>query len=584
MAVVLALALPAGALAHAKLVGSVPPAGAVLQQQPQSVAFSFSEPVEANFAVIRVFDPQGAEVQVGSPVRSQGQSNALEVALQPNLPEGTYSATYRLISADSYPVSGGVAFSIGAPSSTTTALPGPAATGRAVSVALWADRWLGFAATGIVIGALFFLVWAWRPALAERWAERVGGSQERWARASASFGRRLRLLIGIAVVAGLAASLLALPLQAASAAGTSLWGGFDPDVLDEVVHTRFGTLMLVRAAAWALLGAILLIAAHRRRVPALDRPASPELIALVMLPIASLLVSPALAGHARTQSPRALLFPADVVHVTAMSLWLGGLATLLVAVPAGLRALEAPERRPLLFGSVSRFSGVALASVVAIAVSGVAQAVFEVGSVPALLETGYGRSVLAKSLLLGALIGFGAVNRRRLVPALSRVADAVKSPERIWGLLRRNVRIEVALIAVVLGITAVLVGFAPPSETTSVAASPPQGRVSGRTTIGDVILRYTVDPARVGLNQLNLFLLQPGGRPYTGAKDVRVEVLELPDTGEVPRSVPLELVGPGHYANTATQFDSAGRWSLSVLATGTSQSGSDVAEIQVAIG
>ena len=57
------------------------------------------------------------------------------------------------------------------------------------------------------------------------------------------------------------ASLLALPLQAASAAGTSFAGGLHADVLGEVVHTRFGSLMIVRAAAWALLGAILVVAA-----------------------------------------------------------------------------------------------------------------------------------------------------------------------------------------------------------------------------------------------------------------------------------------------------------------------------------
>ena len=509
------------------------------------------------------------------------ERNGLEVALQPNLPEGTYSATYRLISADSYPVSGGIAFSIGKPSKGAIApLPGQAGTSRATSVALWADRWLGYAAIGIAIGALFFLVWAWRPALAEG----AGGSDERWAQASASFSGRLRLLLGIAVTTGVFASLLALPLQGALATGTSLWGGLDVDVLKEVVHTRFGSLMIARAVAWALLGGILLIAARRRRGAPLARPISAELIALVMLPIGSLLVSPPLVGHARTQSPRALLFPADVVHVTAMSLWLGGLATLAVAVPAATRLLEQPERGRLLTGALSRFSGVALVSVGALAVSGVAQAVFEVGSIRALVDTGYGRAVLAKSLLLGVLIGLGAVNRRRLIPGLRRAAAAAKNPQRIWGSVQRNVRVELVLIAVVLGVTAVLVAYAPPSEAGSVAAPPPQGRVSGRTTIGDVILRYTVDPARVGLNQLNLYLLEAGGRPYTQTKQIRAELLSLPDKGDIPRTIRLERAGPGHYLNSATRFDHAGLWSVKVLATGTSRSGSDVAEIVVAIG
>ena len=141
-----------------------------------------------------------------------------------------------------------------------------------------------------------------------------------------------------------------------------------------------------------------------------------------------------------------------------------------------------------------------------------------------------------------------------------------------------------ALIAVVLGVTAVLVAYAPPSDAGSVAAPPPQGRVSGRTTIGDVILRYTVDPARVGLNQLNLYLLEAGGRPYTQTKQIRAELLSLPDKGDIPRTSGWS--GSAR-ATTSTRRRSsivAGLWSVKVLATGTSRSGSDVAEIEVAIG
>ena len=89
--------------------------------------------------------------------------------------------------------------------------------------------------------------------------------------------------------------------------------------------------------------------------------------------------------------------------------------------------------------------------------------------------------------------------------------------------------------------------------------------MSGRTTIGDVTLRYTVDPARVGLNQLNLYLLQDGGRPYR-AREARPGRAAQPrrTKGEIPQDVPLELVGPGHYVNSATQFDAAGLWRLEV--------------------
>jgi copper transport protein len=477
-------------------------------------------------------------------------------------------------------------FSIGTPSSgAPPQLPGQAGTGRVTSTLFWADRFLGYAAIGLAVGALFFLVFSWRPALAGRF----GGDAASWVEAAAAFKRRFGMLIVVAVVAGIGASLLALPLQAASAAGTSVVGGLHGGVLGKVVHTRFGSLMIVRTVAWAFLGAILLVAARRGRMPSLrpgraeltgttlNRPPSPELIALVMLPIASLLVSPALAGHARTQSPKELLFPADVVHLTAMSLWLGGLAVLAVAVPAAAGRLAPPERRRVLGTTLARFSGVALVAVAALAISGTVQAVVEVGSVSALFETGYGRMVIAKALLLGVLVGLGAANRRRLVPALGRLASSL---DAVWRSLRRNVGLELALIAGALAITALLVAFAPPGDTSSTAAVTPRGRVSGRTTIGEVTLRYTVDPARVGQNQLNLYLFADG-RPFARAKRVRAE-LTSPDGS--PSEVPLEQVGPGHYVDSAVLFDRTGLWSLQVRASVSTRLRDDVAEIRLAIG
>jgi copper transport protein len=85
-AVVLGLAMTASGTAHAKLVRTVPVAGADLARQPESVTFYFNEPVEASFGVIRVFNVQGVEVQAGLPYRPEGQTNALAIALQPNLP------------------------------------------------------------------------------------------------------------------------------------------------------------------------------------------------------------------------------------------------------------------------------------------------------------------------------------------------------------------------------------------------------------------------------------------------------------------------------------------------------------------
>ena len=326
-----------------------------MRDQPDRVAFYFDEAVEASFGAVAVFDDRGEEVQEGEAFRPGGDSAAVATRLRSGLADGTYTATYHVVSADSHPVSGGFVFSIGEPSAgggeSVASVLDRQDAGPVTSVAFWADRAVGYAAIALVVGGLVFLFAVWRRALAA-----TGGGEEAWLRAGDAFSRRSRRLLGAGVVAGLVTSLLALPLQVATAAGTSFWEGLDPDLLDEVLQTRFGTVMALRAGAWLVLGLVLVAVALRRPAGALrpvtlgatgSAPAPPPPLAAVVcgaLAAAFLVISPALAGHASTQEPTALLIPTASVHVAAMSVWLGGLAFLIAALPRATAALRA--RRP----------------------------------------------------------------------------------------------------------------------------------------------------------------------------------------------------------------------------------------------
>src|SRR5262249_40167215 len=160
--------------------------------------------------------------------------------LPPSLPQGSYRATFRVIAVDSHPASGSFVFSVGKPSPGGVALvPGEGRGSRTISTLFWLDRLLGYAAMALAVGGLFFLVQAWRPAFAG-----AAGGSGRWLDASAAFQRRFVRLVGTAVGVGLFASLLAIPLQGAAATEGSLWHALGGTVLGDVVHTRFGTLMV----------------------------------------------------------------------------------------------------------------------------------------------------------------------------------------------------------------------------------------------------------------------------------------------------------------------------------------------------
>jgi copper transport protein len=275
------------------------------------------------------------------------------------------------------------------------------------------------------------------------------------------------------------------------------------------------------------------------------------------VPIGFLVISPALAGHASTQDPVPLMFGADVVHVSAMTAWLGGLVALLAAVPAATRLLDPPRRTELLVAALKRFSPIALASVIALAASGTVQAVIEVDSFKNLVDTGFGRAVVAKASLLVALTGLGYRNRRRFIPVLARLAGSRQPPGAEGRGLRANLRTEVALIAAVLGIVAVLVSYAPPGETNP-------GPASGTADLGEQVLDYTVDPARIGRNQMHLYLFDADdGSQFDGAREVTASAT-LPSKEIGPLPVALRRAGPGHYVAPDLQFGAAGEWLLRV--------------------
>src|SRR5207247_284559 len=117
-----------------------------------------------------------------------------------------------------------------------------------------------------------------------------------------------------------------------------------------------------------------------------------------------LATTPSLAGHALDPGePRILSFVADLVHVWAAAVWLGGLFALALSLRE-IQRVEPGARAELSALLARRFSRVALAAVLLIAASGLARALVELTSVQQLWQLSYGRAILVKTGLLLALL------------------------------------------------------------------------------------------------------------------------------------------------------------------------------------
>jgi copper transport protein len=550
---------PRSAEAHAMLERTFPQRGAQLARAPALVSFGFDEPVDASLGAVKVFDSRGHEVQQGAAFHPGGHGADVAVRMRAHLPDGDYTATYHVISADSHPVSGGLTFTIGAGAasgaSVATLLRGQS-SGPVTATAFSVVRAVQYGAIALALGTAAFLLVCWLPALGE-----VAGGGARWAAATAAFAAGTRTLLFAASGAGIVSALLAIGLEGAVGEGSSLWSAVRTDVIRDVLSTRFGFAWAASLAIWLIAGAGVLFA--RASVPVL-RPAAVGATGLALprsrrglialgAPLCLLTLLPALAGHASVQAPVWLMLPANVLHVAAMAVWLGGIAVLVLVLRRATRRLETEERAPLLVAVVSRFSTLAGAAFAVLLASGIVQGIVEVASVSALVHTAFGRAVLIKMVLFAVLVRLGWENRARILPALRGMAH---DPVRAGVLLRRTLRLELAIAVVVLGVTGALAGY-PPSTAVS------SGPVSREADIGPAHLQATVDPARVGPDQIHLYLFDHHtGAEFTSAKQVTITAA-LPARGIAPIAMNVSPAGPGHYIASGT-LGVAGDWRLTV--------------------
>ena len=487
------LALASVGWAHAELLRSSPRDGQLLERSPRAVVLTFDEEIGAAFVRLQVQDAGGRRVDRGAPYHPRGRREQLAARLPPGL-HGRYFASYRVISADGHPVTRRVAFRVQPPAASDGersernegAMPPPAddegaimpppgedasehESGAITSAAFATARGLGHVATALAIGAMVFLLVVWRPALA-----RTAGAGAEWARMSERFARRARATALGAALLGLVATGLAIVLEGATAAGISFWAALDPDVIDVVSETRVVQTWSARLVIWLVFAALVFVILRPSRMPVLRRAAlgadgtalntglSPARLLVLSVAVVALAITAPLAGHAASHSPRGLLVASDTLHVLCMCTWLGGLVILLLALPLAARALLAEERMPLLATVVGRFSRMAMVAVTLLLVSGIVNSVVLVASFDALVETTYGRLVLAKIALFGALISLGAFNQRRILPQLRALAARGGPPSRAaTTVLRRSVALEVAFALVVLGVTSMLAATQP---------------------------------------------------------------------------------------------------------------------------
>ncbi|MBV9879680.1 MAG: CopD family protein [Gemmatirosa sp.] len=157
------------------------------------------------------------------------------------------------------------------------------------------------------------------------------------------------------------------------------------------------------------------------------------------------------------------------VHRVVAGLWIGTLFVLLVAgIATAFRAEDSRARRGAIVADmVNGFSPLALTCGLLVVLSGLITAYRHLNPLSSLWTTPYGYALIVKLLLAAAVFALGAWNWRRVRPTLGS-DDAASA-------IRRSSRAELAVAALVLAATAIVVSLPSPRPPRPAGAPPPAG-------------------------------------------------------------------------------------------------------------
>jgi copper transport protein len=435
VAAALLVTAPAG-WAHAGFVSSDPADGETLPASPDAITIMFTEPPDPAISQVTILDAAGQPAEVGAIARQRrvGLSAPL-----PDLSDGVYTVNWVVVSTvDGHFTSGTFAFGVGnagaVPSGTAvSSSPDPTPIGVGGRAALYAGL-------SLVIATAV-----------------VGG----WA-----FGLRpgpLRVVVAAGGILALGGALLALASEVDQVGTTTR------TFLGSETGAAYVRLLIAVAATAALA----LLAAVRTTVLA---------VSLAGIGAVAGWWARATAGHADGTVQEI----GQTVHMTAVSVWIGGLLLL------WLLLRERRDEPPVT--AVRRYSTLALVAVGVVIVTGSIRVLQETGGladVRETIDTGYGQVLAVKVALALVLVGLGAVNRKRSIPRIAAGHG---------GSLTRIVRAEIAVALGIVVLTGALTSL-PPGGVDRPAPAPSTQITADGSDFGTTVrLSLTATPGTAGPN------------------------------------------------------------------------------------
>ena len=570
-AAILHLFTAAVASAHAAVIRSDPPDGAVLETAPKEATLWFDEPVLAQFSSVRLLDGDSQPL-AGASVRDNPDDPTSLIVALPRLDDGVYTLLWQVLSAsDGHYSQGVLVLGVGANADLSAAGGAPIRqTTRWQEAAL---RWANFAFIVLLIGALAVIRFVLPSAANVREDVRYGDAETerdalrgllpiaRWSAVGV-------LLAGFGLLAWQTSQIQG-SLPSGTALAMALW--------DVLAVTPWGWNWLLRMGAVAGVWALTFwgLTWPRGRISPVSKPWTwPAITFFASL----ILLTQALSSHASSVSGnRPLAVAIDALHLLAAGLWIGGLLALALVSWSLIR--QGRDRvLPLVQATWRRFSVMAVIGVTLLVATGLYSAGMEVASPDALVTTFYGRALMVKLAIVAGVALIGGLNAILLHPALLHPLARALGREAMWRplSLRRQMRLislEAMLGLLALLATAVVTASAAPRGL-EYLVDPEQVPSALSQMVDDMTVTLQVKPNQPGQNVLNIFAAsrrRPGPAEIMRVivrftyKEQDLGLIQGDAERVVDERYPFRYVEEGRYLLNGSYLSLAGPWSIDVV-------------------
>jgi copper transport protein len=572
LAIVLTLAAmavaPRPAYAHASLVRSSPANNETLRRPPARIVLNFSEAIERRLTQIKVLDKNDQRQDDGGTAFDDGDPTFASVGVKVLAP-GLYFVKWSNVSSvDGHNYDGRYPFIVLNPDGTfpagvslDTTVGGNGGGGQLLPSNLdSALKWIALLSLAIAGGAAFMLVAGIRPGavfLEDAEYNKLTDAAERWV---VNIGHVL--LPAAFIASGF------LVLLTVNRFGTST------SLIDYLTTVRTGQYRLAQLLLFvvALAGADALFLGRTARHRDIG-------VGVLLAGAAGAMLAYSLVSHSASGTGKFWSVASDFAHLAAAAGWLGALVMLVPLVRWSRREMQGSQRFLLLANVLDRFSIIAGLSVFVILATGAFNGLAEMPNKDAMIDTTYGKVLLAKLALLAPLLAVAGFNAYVLKPRLVAAIDGAyqeggagtpeqrslwqRQVESLQRLLPRTIIVEVTLIVAVFAAVGVLsqTATAKGEVAQQKAGQTGSAKFNQTAALGDLGLTLEVSPNRVGINQYNLTIQKPDGTPSTTVTQARLRfTYDDVQNAVAPSEIILTRFADGDWRGAGAYFTQPGNW------------------------